>query len=175
MNCWGTGDRSRSRTPSAADQPTKRTGTATVFELDRSKNIGRHIPITVKGKLEATLPKFGMREKGMIGLGAVDGDANSAASSINSTNKGQIAGGWAAGMCHFRPTRFSAGERTNGRVKHAGSSLPYNSHVRRGAEPGFSFENCLRTMLSKASTAGLSRLGFNPMSIDVQCRERTFL
>jgi hypothetical protein len=44
-----------------------------------------------------------------------------------------------------------------------------------GAEPGLFLENCLRTMLSKASTAGWSRLGFNPMSIDVQCRERTFL
>ena len=43
------------------------------------------------------------------------------------------------------------------------------------AEPELFFENCPRTMLSKASTAGLSRLGFNPMSIDVQCRERTFL
>jgi hypothetical protein len=47
--------------------------------------------------------------------------------------------------------------------------------VRQGAEPGFFFENCLRTMLRKASTAGLSSLGLNPMSIDVQWRERIFL
>src|SRR5216684_8982990 len=45
----------------------------------------------------------------------------------------------------------------------------YRGTVRRRTEPELFFENCLRTMLSKASTAGLSRLGFNPMSIDVQC------
>ena len=49
------------------------------------------------------------------------------------------------------------------------TGLISNSPVRPGAEPGLFFENCPSTMLSKALTAGLSRLGFKPMSIDVQC------
>ena len=55
-------------------------------------------------------------------------------------------------LCHCQPT--------------PGQSL--NSPIRRGTRLGLFFENCLRTMLRKAPTAGLSWLGFNPMSIDVQ-------
>jgi acetylornithine deacetylase/succinyl-diaminopimelate desuccinylase-like protein len=47
--------------------------------------------------------------------------------------------------------------------------------ARRSAEPVPLFENCLRTMFRRASTVGLSRLGFEPMSIEVQWRERTVL
>jgi hypothetical protein len=43
------------------------------------------------------------------------------------------------------------------------------SPIRPGAESGLFFENCPRTILSRTSIAGLSRLVLNPMSTDVQC------